>query len=61
MPQPVTHRLHDGFWETAFVFVFEVLTDIAFVPALLVMTRRGRHFELFIGVFRACALVLAFL
>lgn len=31
-------------------FVFESLTDLAFVPSLLRVARRRRHFELFVGV-----------
>ena len=33
------------FAETAITFCFEVLTDIAFVPPLLIMHRYRRHFE----------------
>uniref|UniRef100_A0A7S3F9H8 Uncharacterized protein n=1 Tax=Haptolina ericina TaxID=156174 RepID=A0A7S3F9H8_9EUKA len=38
--------------EAALTFCFEVLTDIAFVPPLVVMHRFRRHFELYIGVFQ---------
>ena len=38
--------------EMAITFCFEVLTNAAFVPALLVMHRYRRHFELYIGVFQ---------
>lgn len=35
-------------------FVFLALTDAAMVPALGVMKRNHRHFELFIGIFHLC-------
>ena len=38
--------------ETLITFCFEVLTDVAFVPPLLIMHRYRRHFELYIGVFQ---------
>jgi len=38
--------------ETVITFCFEVLTDIAFMPPLLIMHRYRRHFELYIGVFQ---------
>lgn len=31
---------------------FELATDTAFIPGLVMMARRGRHFEFFIGVFQ---------
>ena len=31
-------------------FVFLALTDVAMLPALVVMKRNRRHFELFVGV-----------
>ena len=34
----------------AIKFVFETLTDLAFVPALGIVAMRGRHFELFVGL-----------
>ena len=33
-------------------FVFETLTDLAFLPSLAIVANRGRHFELFIGLFQ---------
>lgn len=33
-------------------FVFETVTDVAFVPSLGIVANRGRHFELFIGLFQ---------
>ena len=36
-------------------FIFEVCTDVTFVPALAVVANRGRHFELFIGIFQLVA------
>ena len=33
-------------------FCFETVTDLAFIPALGVMSTRGRHFELFMGIFQ---------
>ena len=38
--------------ETVITFCFEVLTDVAFVPPLLVMRQHRRHFELYIGTFQ---------
>jgi len=38
--------------EAALTFCFEVLTDIAFIPPLMIMHRFRRHFELYIGVFQ---------
>lgn len=38
--------------ETVITFCFEVLTDIAFLPPLLVMRQHRRHFELYIGIFQ---------
>ena len=38
--------------EGALTFCFEVLTDIAFVPPLMIMHRYRRHFELYVGVFQ---------
>ena len=38
--------------EFVLTFVFEVLTDLAFIPALAVMASNRRHFELFIGIFQ---------
>ena len=34
----------------ALKFLFETITDLAFVPALYVVAARARHFELFIGL-----------
>jgi hypothetical protein len=31
-------------------FLFEIVTDLAFVPSLAKVARRRRHFELFIGL-----------
>eukprot|EP00039_Didymoeca_costata_P031613 m.35637 g.35637 ORF g.35637 m.35637 type:complete len:237 (+) comp8916_c0_seq1:230-940(+) len=33
-------------------FFFNSVTDLALIPALAVMARRGRHFELFMGIFQ---------
>lgn len=41
-----------AFAETLITFCFEVLTDVAFVPPLLIMHRYRRHFELYIGCFQ---------
>ena len=38
--------------EAALTFCFEVLTDVAFVPPLMIMHRYRRHFELYVGVFQ---------
>ena len=38
--------------EAGLTFCFEVLTDVAFVPPLMIMHRYRRHFELYIGVFQ---------
>lgn len=38
--------------EVLLKFCFETVTDLAFIPALGVMSKRGRHFELFMGVFQ---------
>ena len=37
-------------WEHLLKFVFETVTDVAFVPSLAVVAERQRHFELFVGV-----------
>eukprot|EP00049_Salpingoeca_infusionum_P016265 m.330433 g.330433 ORF g.330433 m.330433 type:complete len:222 (-) comp16045_c1_seq2:64-729(-) len=39
-------------WDHLLRFVFETVTDVAFVPSLMVIKQRGRHFELFIGLFQ---------
>ena len=31
-------------------FIFETVTDLAFVPALSVVSSRGRHLEFFLGL-----------
>ena len=38
--------------EAGLTFCFEVLTDVAFLPPLMIMHRYRRHFELYIGVFQ---------
>ena len=38
--------------ELALTFCFEVFTDLAFVPPLLIMHTNRRHFELYIGIFQ---------
>jgi len=50
---------HDGvpadtqsYGELALIFCFEVFSDLAFLPPLLIMHRHRRHFELYIGVFQ---------
>jgi len=45
-------RASDSMGEAMLTFVFEVLTDIAFLPPLMIMHRYRRHFELYIGVFQ---------
>lgn len=39
-------------WEHLLKFLFETVTDVAFVPSLAVVAQRGRHFELFVGFFQ---------
>jgi hypothetical protein len=38
--------------QLAVTFCFEVLTDIAFLPPLMIMWRYRRHFELYVGIFQ---------
>lgn len=39
-------------------FCFEVITDMAFLPPLMVMWRYRRHFELYVGVFQLATGIL---
>lgn len=39
-------------------FCFEVVTDMAFLPPLMVMWRYRRHFELYVGVFQLATGIL---
>ena len=38
--------------EMLLTFVFEVFTDAAFLPPLMIMARHRRHFEMYVGVFQ---------
>ena len=38
--------------EMILTFVFEVFTDAAFLPPLMIMARHRRHFEMYVGVFQ---------
>lgn len=49
---PRRSHCHDAMATLTVRFVFETLTDIAFLPSLGVVANRGRHFEFFIGLFQ---------
>lgn len=44
--------------EVVLVMAFEIVTDAAFVPPLLLLWRSRRHFELYVGVFQLSTGVL---
>ena len=48
----MTIQPHLSFWGHVARLVFDTFTDLALIPAVLVVARRGRHFELFVGVFQ---------
>lgn len=45
-------HLAADYFELTITFCFEVFTDLAFLPPLVIMHRHRRHFELYIGVFQ---------
>jgi len=45
-------------FDLGITFCFEVITDMAFLPPLMVMWRYRRHFELYVGVFQLATGIL---
>eukprot|EP00051_Salpingoeca_urceolata_P007066 m.93823 g.93823 ORF g.93823 m.93823 type:complete len:228 (-) comp15103_c0_seq2:74-757(-) len=56
MPHPPFGGNRGRHWsEPILKLLFETATDLAFVPALTLVAKRNRHFELFIGLFQLFA------